>query len=505
MNHMPAVLRRSYLRVAVANSLFRKVRFVLLVWILSLSMLVLSGCASHMLKRDDYEPSLRALSLNAPEQALEEFPKGEDGGFITSSEKAYLGLVASKPEITGLLRHAASIERRIRFDVSDELRNFFYVQTEDGYYASEHEVIWLHLMLGWAYCQRGEFENAAIEARKSANLLSEPWSSEGYFDDPVLRIFLASIWATCGMWNDAAVDFRVAADMDESLGWARELGNMKQQPGHLAFVLGGIGPDTYWDPRRDFNLMHGLRHVGFRLTGSRSSGHFVDAGGRRFEACLSPGSSPWYERHWRRNNAINDLITDSQYFNRMLGSSSLMAVKVGAGVGAGVGICMLLVSGGAGIAYLGVLAESGELTGLGVLVAITGPIAGYSHVSKTTSDAVDGFKEDLDTSGRYRFVRFLPDYIWVGWTDGELRYPLTFQTERARSRPINPISTRPGAVSVTHFADVATEPPAKSTDVTNAPVSRDIINSQPPVTVPGGNNASTTNSAQFWFLLDTYH
>ena len=488
----------------MTNNLFHNVRFAM-ACILSAGMLVLSGCASHMLKRDDYEPSLRALSLNAPDEALTEFPKGEEGGFITSSEKAYLSLVAAKPETAALQRHAATLEQRIRFDVSDELRHFFYAQTGDGYYASEHEVIWLHLLLGWAYCQRGEYESAAIEARKSANLLSVPWSSEGYFDDPVLRIFLASIWAMCGMWDDAAVDFRVAADMDKSLVWARELGDMKQPPEHLAFVLGGIGPETYWDPRRDFNLMHGLRHVGFRNTGLRSSGYFVDAGGRRFEACLSPGSLTWYERHWRRNNAINDLITDSQYFNRMLGSSSLMAAKVGAGVGAGVGLCALIVSGGAGIAYLGALAESGELAGLGVLVAVTGPVVGYSYASKSTSAAVDNFKEDMDTSACYRFVRFLPEYIWVGWTNGELRYPLTFQTERARSRAINPISIRPGTVSITHFADVAPDRPAQSTDAPNEPVNGDVINSQPLVTVPGGKSTNTTNSAQLQLLLDTYH
>jgi len=466
-----------------------------------------------MLKRNDYEPSLRALSSNAPEQALAEFPKGEEGGFITSSEKAYLGLVAAKPEIIELQKHAAAIEQRIRFDVSDELHHFFYVETRDGYYASEHEVIWRHLMMGWAYCLRGEYDDAAVEARKSANLLSAPGGSEGHFDDPVLRIFLASIWAMCGMWGDAAVDFRVAADMDESLVWARELGNMKQPPRHLAFVLGGIGPNTYWDPRKDFNLMRGLRHVGFQYTGLRSSGHFIDAEGRRIEACLSPGSEPWYARHWRRNNAINDLITDSQYFNRMLGSSSLMAAKVGAGVGAGIGICALAVGGGAGIAYLGALAKSGELVAVGVVVAIAGPIAGYHHASETTSDAVDGFKEDMDTSECYRFVRFLPEYIWVGWSNEELKYPLTFHTERGQSRPISPISSRPGAVSITHFADVALVPPAQALASPAAPDYKAVINSQPQVSVDSfriritdsdGKNTNKTNSAMFWLLRDNH-
>ncbi|MEI6971499.1 MAG: hypothetical protein WCL44_08265 [bacterium] len=453
---------------------------------LSLGVAVFGGCASPMLKRSDYEPSLSALSSNAPEQALADFPTGEKGGFITSVEKAYLGLLAAKPEPTELLRHAAGIERRIRFDVSDELRHFFYAETEDGYYASEHEVIWLHLMLGWGYCLRGEYENAAIEARRSANLLTQQRGRDGHFDDPVLRIFLASIWTMCGMWDDAAVDFRAAAVMDESLVWARELGNMKQPPRHLAFVLGGIGPETYWNQRRTFNLMRGLRHVGFQFAGLRSSGYLVDREGRKIEAHLSPASAPWYERHWRRNNAINDLITDSRFFNRMLGSSSLMAARVGAGVGVGVGMCAVLVGGGAGIAYLGLLAESGELVALGVVVAIAGPFAGVSHASKTTTHAVDEFREDLDTSDRYRFVRFLPEYIWVAWSNDDLKYPLAFKTDNGVSRAINPISTSPSAVSITHFADVKTTLPCR-----------------PPETVPENQNTNTKSFSLYWLYSES--
>jgi len=281
----------------------------------------------------------------------------------------------------------------------------------------------------------------------------------------MMRIFLAALWAKCGSWEDAAVDFRVAARLDPSLKWASELGNMKQPPKHLALVLGGIGPKTYWSPKKKFNILRGLRHIGFQYTGLRSPGSFLDAKGRRMESNLSPTSAAWYERHWRRNDAIHDLITDSQYFNQMVGSSSLMAARVGGGVASGLGICMLIVGGGGGLAYLGVLAESGELTGLGLIIAAYGPFAGYSYAADSTAEAVDQFKEDMDTSERYRFVRFLPEYIWVGWSNDDLEYPLTFKAAQSQSREMRPASSRNCSVSIGYLPDVASGSATQKPDV----------------------------------------
>jgi uncharacterized protein YlbG (UPF0298 family) len=33
-------------------------------------------------------------------------------------------------------------------------------------------------------------------------------------------------------------------------------------------------------------------------------------------------------------------------------------------------------------------------------------------------------KETADVSNRYRFVRFLPEYAWIGWSSKKLKYPL---------------------------------------------------------------------------------
>ncbi|MCU0822162.1 MAG: hypothetical protein MUC95_06785 [Spirochaetes bacterium] len=44
---------------------------------------------------------------------------------------------------------------------------------------------------------------------------------------------------------------------------------------------------------------------------------------------------------------------------------------------------------------------------------------------KAYTHSVRESKKDLDTSRTYRFVRFLPEYAWVGWSAGKLKEPVT--------------------------------------------------------------------------------
>ena len=150
-----------------------------------------TGCAQSLLLKKDYHPSLQAHYQGQPATALHHFPTGEPDSFITTMEQTYLKLLQGNPDINALQSYADAVEDRVRYDVSREVKSFFYLRTPEDYYASEHEIIWLHFLLSWGYSLRGEREKACIEARKSAHLLSYRWSEEGHFDDPALRIFLA--------------------------------------------------------------------------------------------------------------------------------------------------------------------------------------------------------------------------------------------------------------------------------------------------------------------------
>ena len=53
------------------------------------------------------------------------------------------------------------------------LKHFFYLETPEGYYASEHEVIWLHMLLSWGYSMQGKYDKAYVEAKKSAKPIKQ--------------------------------------------------------------------------------------------------------------------------------------------------------------------------------------------------------------------------------------------------------------------------------------------------------------------------------------------
>ncbi|MDH4234358.1 MAG: hypothetical protein OEV15_04405, partial [Gallionella sp.] len=202
--------------------------------------LLASGCSQDsLLARQDYQKSQQHFLKGNADNALLNFPRvAEDGTFITTMEKGYLSLIQGKPRIKGLQKQAEVLEKRVRYHVSREARTFFYVQTPEDYYASEHEVIWLHLLLSWGYSLQEKYTEACVEARIASSLLSLPWSPAGHFDDPAMRLFLAGLWTMCGEWREAQVDLRAAWFLDNSLTWAKELADHSQPPPHLFIVLG---------------------------------------------------------------------------------------------------------------------------------------------------------------------------------------------------------------------------------------------------------------------------
>ncbi|MBN2041488.1 MAG: ankyrin repeat domain-containing protein [Spirochaetes bacterium] len=50
---------------------------------------------------------------------------------------------------------------------------------------------------------------------------------------------------------------------------------------------------------------------------------------------------------------------------------------------------------------------------------------GYDIASDSYRYSKRKFKEEMDSAETYRFVRFLPEYAWVGWSNRKLTEPLT--------------------------------------------------------------------------------
>ena len=398
--------------------------------LLLITFLLITGC-SHtiLLSKQDYQKSQNQFLQGNADDAYLSFPRGaETGDFITTVEKAYLNLIQGKAQTTQLQQQVESLENRVRYHVTREAKTFFYLQTPEDYYASEHEVIWLHLLLSWAYALQGKNDNACVEARQASSLLSLPWSPAGHFDDPTLRLFLAGLWTMCGEWREAQVDFRAAWYMDNTLTWAQELANREQPPASLIIVLGGPGPEVNWSPELNFNPLRSSRQVSFKLRGQRSALYISDINKRPLNTHISPDARRWYERHLERESALHELILDSAFGGKATTSgaiaSSKIAAKTGLGLLVGIGGAAL----GIAIADAGLKSGSDDLVRNGLITAAAGITWGWEIISEGYRTSVKEFKQDVDPSSQYRYVRYLPEYLWLAWSEQPLIFPVTLST-----------------------------------------------------------------------------
>lgn len=417
-------------------------------------VLAVSACSQDkLLAKQDYQESQRFFFQGNTEQALLEFPRrAEEGDFITTMEKGYLSLIQGKPQISHLQQQGEVLENRVRYHVSREAKTFFYIQTPEDYYASEHEVIWLHFLLSWGYSMQGKYAEACVEARVASSLLSLPWSPEGHFDDPAMRLFLAGLWAMCGNWQEAQVDLRAAWFMDNSLTWAKELADREQQPAHLFLVLGGPGPEPVWNPELTANPLRSERRVSFRLRGARSMLSIADRHGVPVVTHLSPDAGKWYERLLARESELHELILDSAYGGKAAVSSTIAGGKIAATTATGLAVGTGGTALGAGIIYY---ANSADALELGLVIAAVSIKKGMQISQEGYRESTDKLREDLDPSIRYRYVRYLPEYLWMGWSDQPITYPVELRTPASRVKIQQPTVTGRISVTVAHVPDAA--------------------------------------------------
>lgn len=424
--------------------------------------LLYCGCSSRLLTKNDYRVSVEYLKMGNPQYALHMYPKGEEHTFITIMERTYLNLLSGNPDINELQRYSKKIENRVRFRVSREIQSLFYVETPEGYYASEHEIIWMHMLLSWGYSLRRDYEKAYVEAKKASILLSTNWSAEGRFDDPLLRVILGGLWAMCGRWDEAQVDFRVAADLDPSLKWARKLGTINTPPKKLVMVLGGAGQEPVWEPTIKNHRTRGARGIMFMRNGEMSRIAASDGRNRSITMHCTPDSSPWYRRHFIRDNEIQEKIQDSRYEAKMFGATALSGTTLAAGTVAGIAALAVGVGAGVGIVaahlYFGIWEDASALTfALAAGAAAGGAGAGINIYNKSYERSRRQAREIMDTSRTYRFVRFLPEYAWIGWGSRSYSLPLKIQKKGYRKdvpHRVEPVFRMRNNVFFSFFPDV---------------------------------------------------
>lgn len=416
-------------------------------------VLLVSACGQdRLLSKQDYQESQRYFMQGDAKEALFDFPRRtEKGDFITTMEQGYLNLIQGKPEIKAMQRQADMLQDRVRYHISREAKTFFYLQTPEDYYASEHEVIWLHFLLSWGYSLQGKYEDACVEARIAGSLLTLPWSPVGHFDDPAMRLFLAGLWTMCGEWREAQVDLRAAWFMDNSLTWARELAERDFPPKQLFLVLGGPGPEPVWNPELTAYPLRTTRQVSFKLRGRKSRISLADSNGVVIVPQISPDAANWYTRHLARESELHELILDSAYGGKAAASSTVAGGKIAATTGIGLAVGLGGTMLGAAIINYG----TGDVLYYGLAVAGASIAKGLQISRQGYEQSASELKQELDPSISYRFVRYLPEYLWMGWSDQPIAYPVELLTHVTRIKILHPTVIGRTTVTIAQVPDAA--------------------------------------------------
>src|SRR5665213_3600294 len=94
-------------------------------------MLLQAACATNRVIRDrDYEASVNAYRLADPKLALDRFPRGEEGGLITSEEKAWLSVWDQKWDPQPLQKQVDTFDQRKFTSISREAGYFLLQEAE---------------------------------------------------------------------------------------------------------------------------------------------------------------------------------------------------------------------------------------------------------------------------------------------------------------------------------------------------------------------------------------
>lgn len=121
------------------------------------------------------------------EEALQELPKKETGGFITTLEKNWIGFWDGRSNPEALKKLSHSFDQRKYISVSREASYFFFQESEEGYIPAEHEMVVLHLVTAMSF----------YKVTKSTRLKSKLAGPVTFFRGSFARIKSISMIQVC--------------------------------------------------------------------------------------------------------------------------------------------------------------------------------------------------------------------------------------------------------------------------------------------------------------------
>jgi hypothetical protein len=358
-------------------------------------------------QREDYAASLHEFQRGDIKDARALFPLKEKGSFITTIEKYWLELLSGRhADPKPLLAIAANLEDRQTVRLSKELGSLLYKENSGRYYPSEHEAVVLHMILAMGFLDAQKSNEARVELRRASRYLQSQYApGRKAFDDATLRVWLAALWMAAGEWGDARVDLRVASQLAPNVPWLKSLAAQETPPPALHLVFAGAGPTLSWEP---FSGAGPNPLASLKFHPSSQPQKISLAGGQPFPAPLP--TIAWFDHHQQKNAALYEAFQGSRYVGEGLATTAASSANF---VGATLVSGFTLVAGiGGGIA---VAVAVGKDVGavMGAAIALTGYQASRNLYSEAQKRSRKWLEEGLGEIEYYRYVRFLPDFIYV--------------------------------------------------------------------------------------------
>lgn len=375
------------------------------------------ACSHGQLIQDrEYRNSEKLFASHQYDHVLFAYPQWkEKNGFITSFEKIWISFwqdhqfISTTPlsetqqaharvRIQELLHLVAQIEERKIIKISTETAVFLMGEAEDGYIPSEHEILILYLFTAMNYIDVQSPQEARIYLRKAADFFDgNPEGKKDKFDDPALRLWLASLWSQLGEFDFAEVNLRVAYQLQPNVQVRQWLSDHRNVVFGLQF--NGHGAEPQWNSNGEF--------VGFRFDLVQIP--FEDAAYR---------TESWYQWHLHRNTALREKLIKSNYMLNYLGLQSERGLKKTSAVLMSAPIYILsaavLVGGVSLVVYAAAQSGGGASEGFGYLLAGVVALAkvfynGASEVYDAINTTADrDYERQLAQLKIYRMFRFLP-------------------------------------------------------------------------------------------------
>jgi hypothetical protein len=381
-------------------------------------MLAPTGCQTagyaNIATKDSYRPVRENLQAKKLSKALNSFPDKEQDQFITTVEKAWLQLLQNSPKPEVLTALSDDLENRKTVFVTKEAQKFFFKESNGSYMPAEHEVIFLHILAGLSFAKKNMPKEARVEAQRASRYLQGHYGDfAGNFDDPALRILLAGLWLYVGEWQHARVDLRVAAKLSKDYRWLKPISDAKNPPPNFVIAMRGVGPEVVWMPEDENSGRWGLKFVATEK--AKKLG--IRNGSQTLTLKNPVNTMEWYARHTDRDPPTRTLVDNVRHGADVaagvggaivLGTLAALAALTVIAIAVGLTVGVVAITGEKSPALLDV---SLELSG----VMLRGAASLATNVLISGSEKAGGVYDDAaDESQFYRYVRFLPTYIYAG-------------------------------------------------------------------------------------------